>query len=886
MSELAEIFIGETREHLDILNDSLLALEKNPDNMELINEVFRVVHTMKGSSAMMGLMKMENMAHGMEDVLHDVRDGKLKVDGKLAELLFVCHDFLLNCLESVIQSGEEGDFKSDQIMMRLHAIIQANQQPLDADPSTTAKGLSLDPAALRQANELVAQGYSVYRVTVKFQADTQLKSVRALIVYQSLEGIGVLLKAVPAVSDVKEGVLTYEPDQLLLFLATEQEEAAIHQVLAVETESETAVESMGTLVEQQPSASPIRLVAAQEQPGVAYTDYTDPAGVERMVSEIIDGPAALENVIEIDREFRSDFLAEIEGYLNNIELGLIELEGAPDRSETYYRLFRWFHTIAGLAGFINFGSLKKVADQTKKFLNKIRKADSNDDHEVRKLLAISNELLKDLLNGPSSVDTGIQSRVEQHLGVLDQYQTGDLSVTDGISAPEQQIKDKSTAVGAGYDGGLKEPTADALDRQPEPLAQKASPAESPEEHRPNQNPEVIKPNGFRGVAGTEFARIPTYKIDGLVDKIGELLILHSQIEQSALQRFNANDELVNKVLRMERLIKDLQGQSMSMRMVSLKATFQKINRVARDTINELEKDVHYSAVGEDTEIDRGVAEKIQDPLLHMVKNSISHGIETAAERLQLGKQPRGEVKIQAYSKKGNVYIEVSDDGRGLSLETILKKAIEKGLADPARNYREEEIISFIFLPGFSTAEKVNHISGRGVGLDVVKTEMARIGGKIEVRNFPSRGCTFILKIPINFAALNGIIAEIFGYRCVIPTLNVKQIIQPRPEQWIFVKGKRAFFKVRDEVLPVVPIAKTFGVSEPEIMPENSLVVILELDKHQKALPVTGISGRKEVVVKPLDQEFKDQKFTSGVSILGDGRLAMILDVENLLKTEI
>jgi two-component system chemotaxis sensor kinase CheA len=879
MSELAEIFVGETREHLDILNDSLMELEKDPENKEIINEIFRVVHTMKGSSAMMGLMKMENMAHGMEDVLHDVRDGKLKVDAKLVELLFVCHDFLLNCLESVIQNGDEGDFKSDQIMKHLHEIIQANQQPLEMPQSGIEKPMFLDsPELIQQAQDLAAQGYSLYQVQITFKPETQLVSVRALIVYQILENQGVLLKADPEVPAVKEGNLLYEPEQLVVILASQSQDAAILQSLAIETEIIVSVQPLPANFGTIPSVNPFRLVTSQERKAEGTNESDE---VDQLVAEIIDGPAGPAQVIEIDREFRADFLAEMQEYLGKIELGLSELAGPVGNAEILYRIYRLFHTIGGLAGFIGFGSVKKITDHTKRFLNQIRKAEHQTDQIVLERLLISGELIRQLITETSEqAGPELSKKIEQHLQDLE-------SGTKGVSSAEAVI---ATA-------NLQEPPAakqfikQEANRQPllvpdasaEPSEGKGSPTEAP--GQPARASEPNKRNGLNGISGTEFARIPTYKIDGMVDKIGELLILQAQIEQSALQRFNANDELVNKVLRMERLIKDLQSQSMSMRMVSLKATFQKINRVARDAINELGKNVNYLALGEDTEIDRGVAEKIQDPLLHMVKNSISHGIESEAERIQLGKPPQGEVKIQAYNKKGNIYIEISDDGRGLSLERILTKAIEKGLADPAKKYRDEEIIDFIFLPGFSTAEKVNHISGRGVGLDVVKTEMARIGGKIEVRNFPAKGCTFILKIPINFAALNGIIAEIFGYRCVIPTLNVKQIIQPRPEQWIFIKGKRAFFKVRDEVLPVVPIAKAFGVAEPDHLPENSLVIILEMDKHQKALPIAGISGRKEVVVKPLDREFKEQKFASGVSILGDGKLAMILDVENLFKIE-
>jgi two-component system chemotaxis sensor kinase CheA len=323
---------------------------------------------------------------------------------------------------------------------------------------------------------------------------------------------------------------------------------------------------------------------------------------------------------------------------------------------------------------------------------------------------------------------------------------------------------------------------------------------------------------------------------------------------------------------------------MSLSMVSLRSTFQKLQRIARDTIQELGKNAEFVISGEETEIDRSVAEKLLDPLVHMVKNAISHGIESPEDRVSLGKTRQGTVTVSAYSRRGNVFIEVADDGRGMDPERILRKAQEKNLADPSRNYNEEEILSFVFLPGFSTLAVANTVSGRGVGMDVVRTEISRIGGKVEIRNTPGKGCVFVLKIPINMAVLNGTIVNIFGEHYILPTLHVKQILKPEDGQWISVGGREIMLRVRENVVPVIPVDAVFGRSgEFERNLDGTLMVVMELEQQIKVLPVRAVLGRREIVVKPLGKEFASLEFVSGASILGDGKVSLILDVEALFR---
>lgn len=271
-----------------------------------------------------------------------------------------------------------------------------------------------------------------------------------------------------------------------------------------------------------------------------------------------------------------------------------------------------------------------------------------------------------------------------------------------------------------------------------------------------------------------------------------------------------------------------------------------------------------------------------DPLVHLLRNSVAHGIEMPRERKDAGKPEEGRVSIAAQSSRGYVHIEISDDGKGLCVDAIYKKALDMGLAEVGKSYSEQEIAEFIFLPGFSTAQQVDAVSGRGVGLDVVKTEISRIGGKVDVQSIPGQGCKFSLKIPINLAIINGTIVEIGTMRFILPTLHIRHMFKPSEEQWVNVQGQRQMVRLRNEVIPLIPVDKVVpgGIDLAEC-----LLVVMEVDQTTRALPVTTIIDRRDIVVKPLGEEFRGIRHVSGASILGDGKVCLILDAETLLRME-
>jgi two-component system chemotaxis sensor kinase CheA len=389
------------------------------------------------------------------------------------------------------------------------------------------------------------------------------------------------------------------------------------------------------------------------------------------------------------------------------------------------------------------------------------------------------------------------------------------------------------------------------------------------------NKDVIKENAF--------IRIPINRVDSLMDTLGELLILNAQIEQKVSSLGNEDLGLNNVLARSAKLIRGIQDASMSLRMIEIKPTLHRLTRIARDTAAELNKKIIINIEGEETEIDRSASEKLFDPLMHLIRNAVSHGIEAESDRIKLGKPPEGKITLRVYSKRGNVYIEVEDDGNGINSNAVYQKAKKQGLVIEGKDYTEEEIIKFIFHPGFSTQEVINTISGRGVGMNVVESEINKMGGKVEIINKEGLGATFVVRIPMKLAVVNGTIVELSGGRYIVPTLFIKEFFIPKKENWVSMQGKNKAIKVRDNIIPIVTGKDIFGIETQGGNLEDKNIIILELEQKYLALPVDKILSRQEIVSKPLDKEFSSVGFASGVSILGDGKVSVILDVEAMFK---
>ncbi|MHC4453777.1 MAG: chemotaxis protein CheA [Planctomycetota bacterium] len=380
-------------------------------------------------------------------------------------------------------------------------------------------------------------------------------------------------------------------------------------------------------------------------------------------------------------------------------------------------------------------------------------------------------------------------------------------------------------------------------------------------------------------------KVDTNKLDSLFDLVGELVIANTLIS-GEIKSTNNNNGSNKNLSQLNKITKDIQDQVMSMRMVSLKQTFQKMSRLSRDVSLQAGKNVKLQISGEDTELDKNVIEEIADPLVHILRNSIDHGIEPENERATKGKPKEGTVRLSAFHRGGNIVIEIEDDGKGLQKDKIRKKAIEKGLIDDQAELSDNQIYHLIFSPGFSTAEKITNISGRGVGMDVVTKNIEKLRGKVEVTSDEGKGTLFTIKLPLTLAIIDGIVVKVGDATYIIPTTSIEESIRPKQEEINTVKDKGEVINMRGNLFPLVRLHKIYNINTTKTNPWDAIVIIVESEEGRFSLLVDELLGQQQVVIKNLGERFKDVKGISGGAILSDGKVGLILDVGGIRKASL
>jgi two-component system chemotaxis sensor kinase CheA len=381
---------------------------------------------------------------------------------------------------------------------------------------------------------------------------------------------------------------------------------------------------------------------------------------------------------------------------------------------------------------------------------------------------------------------------------------------------------------------------------------------------------------------SQTVRVATEKLDSLMDVVGELVIVQSQLIETARGFGAAASPLQRDISQLARIAKELQRTAMALRMIPIKPAFQKMERLARDLARECGKQVDFVIEGEETELDRTVVEEIGDPLVHMVRNALDHGLEPPAERRALGKPETGSVRLRAYYQGSNVIVELRDDGRGIDPERILAKARRQDLVSPQGELTREEIFALIFLPGFSTAEKVTAVSGRGVGMDVVKRNIERLRGRIEVTSEVGKGSVFQIKLPLTLAIIDGLVVRVGDDRFILPSTSVQMALRPTREAIVCIQGGEVL-DFHGRLLPLHRLHRRFGIPARAQDPWDGIVVIVESSGKVCALLVDEMLSKQEVVIKSLGAFLQDLPGVSGGAILGDGNIALILDPIALLE---
>ncbi|MGN0352693.1 MAG: chemotaxis protein CheW [Roseburia sp.] len=705
VSQYLEIFIDETSEHLQTLSDCIMVLEKEPENKDTINEIFRAAHSLKGMAGTMGFKRMQHLTHDMENVFQEVRSDKIKVDSAMIDLLFKCLDAIDSYLENVKASSDEGTEDNELIIKELNNFIAAangetvekTEAPVEAPKVETPKVetpkagvdekkkyLAIDftdndKEAIKSAEE---SGLKVYGVTVYIQKECLLKAARAFLVFKAVEEFGQIIIYSPSSQDIEDEKFEFD----FSFYLTSEEEFD-------------------------------KIVAAA-----------------KTVSEI------------------EDVVGEVVKYETILHIG-----EAPAETEA---------------------------------------------------------------EKPAETEKAVQAT------------------------------------------------------QPAPAkVEKPAPAAAN-----NKKQAVAKPVTNRTV------RVDIEKLDALMNQVSELIIAkNSLVSISSSESGNFESQTFHEQIEyLERITTNLHESVMKVRMVPIESVVNKFPRMIRDLSRKLDKKMELVMTGEDTELDRTVVDQIGDPLQHLLRNSADHGLEENAVRLERGKPEVGNIFLNAFQEGNNVIIEVGDDGNGIDTEGVKSKAIERGIIteEQAESMSQKEIVNLLFLPSFSMAKKITDISGRGVGLDVVKSNIEALGGDVEVKTKLGEGTVFTVRLPLTLAIIQALMVEVRDEKYAIALGSISNIEDIPVEDIKYVQAQEVIH-LRGNVIPLIRLDKVLGI-EPKEKEERLTVVIVKKGEDLAGLVVDNLMGQQEIVIKSLGNYINNSKIISGATILGDGEVALILDVNTLM----
>lgn len=712
VSQYLDVFIDETNEHIQELSDSIMELEKEPDNKDTINVLFRAAHSLKGMAGTMGFKRMQHLTHDMENVFSEVRNDNIKIDSSMIDLLFNCLDAIEKYLENVKATSDEGTDDNQALIDRLNAFLNGtagDAAPADGGAAPAEGGddekaddgkaeylkIPTDDHIRGVLKEHEDNGMTLYGVTVHIQQDCLLKAARAFLVFKAIEDFGEILAYNPSSQDIED----------------ENFEFTFSIIIATESELEPVVKAIEAVSE----------IESTDSGKVASEDYAHIAEEEE------EAEAAAEEAAE---------------------------------------------------------------------------------HEAEETQA---------------------------------------------AAPA------ATAA----------PAAPAAHHEEHPAGGKDA--------HPAAGGKTNKPVTARTV------RVDIEKLDSLMNQVSELIIAKNSlvsISNGSTSDSGASSQAFHEQIEyLERITTGLHESVMKVRMVPIENTVNKFPRMIRDLSRKLNKPMELYMSGEETELDRTVVDQIGDPLQHLLRNSADHGIESAEVRAERGKPEQGSIFLTAYQEGNNVIIQVRDDGGGIDTESVKQKAIERGLvtAEEAQGLSKKEIINFLFNPGFSMAKKITDISGRGVGLDVVKSNIEALGGDVEVKSEYGQGSTFTVRLPLTLAIIQALMVEVTDEKYAIALGSIVTIESVPIEDIKYVQSKEVIH-LRGIVIPLIRLNEMLGCTEEEEERDSLTVVIVRHGDNQAGLVVDNLMGQQEIVIKSLGKCLEGNKVISGATILGDGEVALILDI--------
>jgi two-component system chemotaxis sensor kinase CheA len=588
------------------------------------------------------------------------------------------------------------------------------------------------------------------------------------------------------------------------------------------------------------------------------------------------GPSAQKQLSADDLEILSDFVSESSENIENIEIHLVELEEDPGNKEIINDIFRPFHTIKGVSAFLELTRMNTLAHTTETFLDKARNGDFLINDVATDAILASVDVMKLLLQRtregvsqgrmPVDDDIDIDTITHQLWELPDQIMRGESGKVGGILVRDRKIR--------------KEDLTSALEKQrltPDKPIGEIFVSDHLVEAQ-DVTAALEKQKSMQKKSGSQ-VKVSTNKLDDLVDLAGELVIAQSMLRQKA----SSDPALLNSLTQLGQIVTSMQTVAMAMRMVPIKSTFMKMIRLVRDLSRRSGKKVKLEMIGEETEIDRNVVEALYDPMVHMIRNAVDHAIEPESDRMAAGKPAQGKIILRAFHKGGNIVIEIEDDGKGLDREKIRAKAISSGIIQAGDTLSTQQVDQLIMAAGFSTASEITDISGRGVGMDVVKQAIEKLRGEITILSRPGKGTRFTIALPLTLAIIDGMLVRIGKEKFIIPTLAVSRSFRPDRTNCSTVKGKAEMILDGNALIPLIRMKRIADIQNEFENPWQGLVVVLESNEEKRGLLVDELLGRDEYVIKNLGYSLEHIKGISGGAILGDGTVGLILDVQGIFS---
>lgn len=663
--------------------------------------------------------------------------------------------------------------------------------------------------------------------------------------------------------------------------------------------------------------------------------------------------------LEGDLGLMGDFVAEAREHLEAADVNLLTLETDPKNEEAINAVFRAFHTIKGVAGFLALDDIKSCAHEAENLLDKVRKGELDLVGPVVDVTFDAVDALKRLIGHVAdALGSGNDLQGEPSLPALvaaiQAAASGDLSSvasrTPAVAPhPGKRLGEILVETGA----ASKDSVSEALEAQRHPAPKKrigdilveesrvsrsqvqaavevsqqpgpphkvgevlvamgsVSPSDVGEALEAQENPEsprlgellvrsgqaaardvalalrsqsAAPAQAGQAVQVKESVKVDADRLDRLLDTIGELVIAESMVCQSEELQDGITPQLSRQLGQLDKITRELQEMGTSLRMVPVRTTFQKMARLVRDLAKKSGKQVEFVMTGEDTELDKTVVDKISDPLVHMVRNSVDHGLEsTTDERVAAGKPATGRVELRAFHKGGAIYIEIEDDGRGLNRDAIVAKGIERGLIRDADQLTDREIYNLVFEPGFSTAKKITDVSGRGVGMDVVKRNIESLRGQIEITSHPGQGSRFSIRLPLTLAIIDGMVVRAGRERYIIPTLSIIRSIRPAAGDITTVVKRGEMLRLQEKLIPLFRLNRLYDIADAMSDPTEAVVVVVEDEGHQVGIVLDELLGQQQIVIKPLGELMRGIPGVSGGAVMPDGSVGLILDVGGLVR---